>query len=296
MNTKADAQTKLTAACLLFILCICSCGEHTLPAGAQADSAAKDTNENWRLAAAAYSFRNFTFFEAIDKTASLGLVYIESYEWQRISGDIPEHMNQDRSEEVLRRVKKKLDSAGVRLVNHYIGVIPGDEAGCRKVFEFARKMGIETLVSEPEPEKFDIIERFCDEYGVNLAVHNHPKPNSRYWHPIEVLNVCEGRSKRIGACADTGHWARSGIRPAEAVKTLEGRIISFHVKDLNEFGNPKAHDVPWGTGKGELDAMFTELKRGGFKGVFSIEYEHHPENPIPEIQQCVEYFNNKTGN
>jgi sugar phosphate isomerase/epimerase len=54
--------------------------------------------------------------------------------------------------------------------------------------------------------------------------------------------------------------------------------------------------VPWGTGKGELDAMFTELKRGGFKGVFSIEYEFHPENPIPEMQQCVEYFKNKTGN
>ena len=39
----------------------------------------------------------------------------------------------------------KLDAAGVRMLTYYYAQIPGDEAGCRRVFEFGRKMGIETL-------------------------------------------------------------------------------------------------------------------------------------------------------
>jgi hypothetical protein len=51
---------------------------------------------------------------------------------------------------------------------------------------------------------------------------------------------------RGGACADTGRWMRSELNPVEQLKKLEGRIISFHFKDLNKFGGG-AHDVPWGT-------------------------------------------------
>jgi hypothetical protein len=83
---------------------------------------------------------------------------------------------------------------------------------------------------------------------------------------------------------------RSGINPVEALKKLQGRIISMHLKDLNEFDEPEAHDVIWGSGAGDVKAMLTELHRQNFKGVFSIEYEYNWENSVPEIRQCVEYF------
>ena len=75
------------------------------------------------------------------------------------------------NDDELRQVRLKLDSAGVRMVTYYIHLIPGDEAGCRKVFEFGRKMGIETCICEPLPEARDTIERFCDEYDINVAIH-----------------------------------------------------------------------------------------------------------------------------
>jgi hypothetical protein len=107
-----------------------------------------------------------------------------------------------------------------------------------------------------------------------------------------VLKVCKGRSPRIGACADTGHWMRSGINPLEAVKKLgaQKRIISLHFKDLNEFGNPKAHDVIWGTGLANAKAILAELARQDFKGVFSIEYEYNWLESMPEIAGCVAFF------
>ena len=82
---------------------------------------------------------------------------------------------------------------------------------------------------------------------------------------------------------------RSGINPLEAIKALEGRIISFHFKDLNRYGRG-AHDVPWGTGAANVRELLIELDRQKFQGVFSIEYEHNWMNSLPEIAQSVKYF------
>jgi sugar phosphate isomerase/epimerase len=180
-------------------------------------------------------------------------------------------------------VKSRLADAGVKLV--CFGVTGSDRA----TFDFAKDMGIETIVSEPAFDAFDELDKLCEEYQINIALHNHPEP-SRYWNPDTVLEHCKGHSKRIGACADTGHWMRSGINPLDAVKKLEGRIISFHFKDLNKYGKQDAHDVPWGTGKADVKAILQEVLRQGLKAVFSIEYEYHWENSLPEIAECVKYF------
>lgn len=252
---------------------------------------ATDAYEGWHLGCQAYTFRNFTFYEAVDKVASLGLDWIEAYPGQRVSeetGDL--RFSDEMSPEIRHKVKTKLADAGVRLVNYGVVGLPVDTVECRKVFDFARDMGVETIVSEPPEEAFDLIESLCEEYGIKVAIHNHPKP-THYWNPDKVLEVCKGRSKLIGACGDTGHWMRSGVNPLEALKKLEGRLVSMHFKDLNEFGVPEAHDVVWGTGKADVKALLTELDRQNFKGVFSIEYEYNWDNSVPEIRQCVAYFN-----
>jgi sugar phosphate isomerase/epimerase len=147
-------------------------------------------------------------------------------------------------------------------------------------------MGLEKLVCEPKFDAFDEIDKLCEEYRVNVALHDHPRP-SPYWDPEIVLKVCKDRSKRIGACCDTGHWMRSGLKPVECLQKLEGRIISFHLKDLNEY-SPKGHDVPWGSGAGDVKGILAEVKRQGIKPVFSMEYEH--QFTMRELAECVAYF------
>src|SRR5262245_30778983 len=240
----------------------------------------------WRLGCQAWTFNKFTLFEAIDKTAELGLHFIEAFpHGQKLSADNPAVFGPRLSAADRKEVKKRLTDKGVKLVN--MGVGPYD----REAFEFAKDMGIETLVSEPEFNAFDQIDKLVEEYQINLAIHDHPKP-SRYWDPDTVLKVCKDHSKRIGACCDTGHWMRSDLKPVECLKKLEGRIISFHMKDLNEFG-PKAHDVPWETGRGDVNGMLTEVKRQGIKPVFSMEYEH--KFTMPELAECVTYFDKVAG-
>jgi len=253
-----------------------------------------EASKRWKLGMQVYTFNRFTFFEAVDKCKQLGIKYIEAYPGQALS---PEHKDikvvHTMSAEQREMVKKKLAENGQKLVCYGVVHLGKNEAENRKVFDFAKDMGIETIVSEPAAGSFDLLDKLTEEYGINVAIHNHPKP-SPYWNPEAVLKAVEGHSKRIGACADTGHWMRSDIDPLEALKKLEGRIISSHFKDLNKMGRPGEHDVPWGTGKGNARALLEEFKRQGFTGVFSIEYEHNWENSMPDIAKCVEWFNKTT--
>ena len=183
-----------------------------------------------------------------------------------------------------KEVLKKLAESGIKLIRPpYWVEYPHD----RRYFDFAKEMGIEQFVAEPRADAFETVDKLCNEYGMNFAVHNHPKP-SGYWNPDTVLKVCQGHSKRIGACADTGHWMRSGLDPVACIKKLEGRIIYFHFKDLNQFG--AGHDVPWGTGAGNVKGMLTEVHRQKLQVPFIVEYEYNWGKSLPEIVRSVEYF------
>jgi len=246
----------------------------------------------WRLELAPLTFGNFNLFEAIDKTAELGLLYIGGWNLQMVSSEIPNKFDEQLTNDELKQVRLKLDAAGVRLLTYHIHLMPSDEAGCRKVFEFGRKMGIETFIAEPPPDVLNTIERLCDEYDINLAISNYDEKTSpHYGRPQEFLKFCDGRSKRLGACGNIASWMHSGIDPIEAIRMLRDRLIILQVHDLDEPTN-KGHDVPWGTGAGKVGLLLEEIHRLGLKPViFSIEYLHEGSGSMPQIAQSIEFFN-----
>lgn len=245
----------------------------------------------WRLGIEAYTFHRYSLFEAIEKTAQLGLVFMGGLSFQKVSETIAKNFEPGLTDEEIRQVRFQLDAAGVRLLTYYIQDIPGDEAGCRKVFEFGRKIGIETFMTEPKPAALPMIARFCDEYDIQVALHNHdPKGSPVYWRPEGILASCEGLSPRIGACADIGYWLRSGIDPIGAVRTLGDRLITVQLHDLNT-RTSEGHDVPWGTGEGRTEELLLELHRMGRRPtMFGLEYSHNFLASMPEVAKCVEFF------
>lgn len=255
-------------------------------------------NENliggFAIGCQAYSFNRFTAFEAIEKNAMAGGKVIEFYPGQTLSKEEPGvKVDVNASDETIQKLKDKLKKHGVVAVNFGVVGIPNDEAGARKVFDFAKKMGLRAITTEPSMEQMDLLEKLVKEYDIMLAIHNHPKdPNNanyKVWDPAYVLLMVKDRDARLGASADTGHWTRSGIKPVEALRILQGRIISSHLKDLVEFGNRDAHDVPYGMGVSDVKGVLRELRRQGFKGNIAIEYEYNWDNSVPEIAQCIGY-------
>jgi len=249
----------------------------------------------WKLGMQAWTFHTNTLFEAIDKTHELGLSYMElnpSHK-QALSPEQKDvKFDENASQEVIDKVKAKLKAADVQAISCYCGApFGGSEAETRKGFEFAKKMGSTTIVAEPDPASMKMVDKLANEYEINVAIHNHPKSlTSRYWNPDTVLKAIEGCSKRIGSCADVGHWRRSGLDPMECLKKLEGHVLACHFKDLNE-KSPDAHDVVWGTGVNDAKGLLAELKRQKFDGPLMIEYEYNWDKSMPEIKQCIDFFN-----
>ena len=153
-------------------------------------------------------------------------------------------------------------------------------------------MGLIAITTESD-KSIDTIEKLVKEYDIKVGFHDHPKrpndPTYKMWDPNYILSLVQQRDPRIGACADTGHWVRSGLKPVECLKILSGRVVSSHLKDLNEFGKPGAHDVPFGTGVSDVPAILNELHRQQFRGNISVEYEHNWNHSVPEVTQCISF-------
>jgi len=237
----------------------------------------------WKLGCQVYSFNRFTFEEAVQKNVQAGCRFLEAYPGQKLTA-AGGKVGPDMSKEEKNTFRTILADNGC--VCTTFGVASAD----RKTFEFCVEMGIGVINSEPPKDKLAEVDKLCEEYDLRVSLHNHPAP-SIYWDYKTVLEVLQDCSLRIGACADTGHYMRSGINPLDAVKALKGRIIGFHFKDLNKFGKD-AHDVPWGTGEADVPALLREIADQKFKGCFSVEYEHNWDNNVPDIAECVKFFDN----
>lgn len=259
-------------------------------AGGSRESGSAAEKLGWELCAQLYTFRRFPFYEALDSIAALGFRSVEPCFFLPLDGARPGLTTSEAlPPEVRKELRAKLADRGIEMANFYADLGAEPEKN-RRIFDFAKEMGVRTLVAEPPPEAFDGIEKLCDEYAIQVAVHNHPKaPGSRYWSPEAVLEVLKGRGPRVGACTDTGHWVRSGLDPVACLKKMEGRILTLHLKDVAEEGRPEARDVPLGTGKANYAAVLEELRRQGFRGVASIEYEHDSEKLAEEVRQCLEF-------
>ena len=257
------------------------------PLKKQGVQASPEEKLGWQLGSQTYTFNRYSFFEAIDKIKSCGLKYAEGYPGQAIGGGIEGKMDYHMPHEKIQIILNKLRSTGVSMVSFGV-TVADNESDWRQLFKFADAMGIKTLTAEPDPKFIPLLSELCDKYSINLAIHNHPNPG-RYWNPDIVLNAIKGHSKRIGMCADIGHWLRSGLDPVECLKKAEGYIIQLHFKDLDK-KSEDAHDVHWGEGVANVKAVLQELKRQKFKGLFSAEYEYNWENNVPDVKASVQYF------
>ena len=137
---------------------------------------------------------------------------------------------------------------------------------------------------------WDEIDSLAGVYGMKVAIHEHWKGVSDYWHPDSVLRAIENHPN-FGACADLGHWPKSGIDPVDAVKKLSGHIIGIHLKDIAAFNDPELKDVPVGTGVVDFPAVFAELKRQGFDGHIYIERDAEDlPNNLPSVIETIKYY------
>ncbi|MEI6808104.1 MAG: sugar phosphate isomerase/epimerase [bacterium] len=250
------------------------------PALAERDDTAAE-KLGFKLGIQCWTYRMLTTFETLDRCQKFGIKYLEIFGGQKMKPEAGTGIGPGMNDAEIADLLAKAKACGVKIMSFGVSGIPMDEAGMKKHFEWAKKMGLEVLVTENAPD--DALDKMSQETGIKIAIHNHPKS----WPADRVLAATKDFSKNCGACADTGHWLRSGRNPVENLKLLEGRVVESHFKDLND----KKSDVVFGTGIANVKAMMQELKRQGFKGMMAMEYEHgdlaHLDSTMP---LCVTAF------
>lgn len=249
------------------------------------------------VAVQCWTFRKYTFLEALDKIKALGVQYVEAYPGQMLGGkymDVP-FTPEKMTDEHIRWVKDELAGRGLTLVTYGVCGWENTESATRAYFDFAKKLGLRTLNVEPQLDDYSLIEQMVKEYDVRISIHNHPKP-TKYWNPRTVIDHIRGLDPRIGSGADTGHWMRAGIDPVAALRALRGRITNVHLKDLNAFDDPDAYDVPFGTGVGKIREILAELTLQDYDGFIAVEHERNEDLPDPsdKIKPGLDYIKSVT--
>ncbi len=238
----------------------------------------------------AYSFKEFTAFEAIAKTKQSGGTTIEFYPGQKLKPGSDLTVSHDSGDAVVQELLAECNRQGIYPVNY--GVVGADNAAeIRKIMEFAQKMGLYSICTE-STELVAEWEKAVKEFDIKVAFHEHggsmSNPDYKVWHPLYIRGVVESRDPRVGACADLGHWCTSNLKPVECLRILDGRVISVHLKDKSEMG-PGGVVVPAGQGVVDVAACVAELKKQNFKGHFSIEHENDWHDSVPKIKESVEF-------
>lgn len=237
-------------------------------------SAADKPYGPFKMGLQSYSLRGYTSLDqALEQTRNLGLHY-----WESFSAHVPLTTDPAKAAELLAKLK----AADVRMLAHGVSGFGDNKEANRNVFVAAKLLGVETISADPAPNSFDQLEALVDEFKINIAIHNHG-PGSRYDKLQQVVDAVKGRHKRIGACADLGHFLRSSEDPVKVIETLGDRIYGVHLKDVKD---TKTFTI---LGKGDMDVVgvLRALKALKFKHVVALEYEENPANPIADIQECL---------
>ena len=253
-------------------------------------SDAANVTDNWKIGVQTYTFRMFTFAEALDKVDSAGVKYIEAYWGQPLGAGLKDSFGIRMSDESKAKTKQMLQAKGISIVAMGV-IVPKTSEEWKKAFDLAKEFGLSYITAEPLKDQWDMVDSMAGTYGIKVAIHDHPKPNA-YWSPDSVLAATVGHPN-IGSCADIGHWARNGVNPVDALKKLEGHVFGAHLKDIVEFDNPEARDTIVGRGIIDYAPIFQELKRQNFSGMFSIEHESNWYHSLPDVIETVKFYNDQ---
>ncbi len=292
---------KLTFSCLIglsALMALTGCGgsgdttAKTTDSTAQKnDSAAAAVTRNWKIGVQLWTFHEAgPFVSSIAKADSAGVKYVEAFPGQPIGGGSKDTFGVRMSAGTKAMIKKLLQDKGIQIVAMGV-IVPQTLDEWKKYFELGKEFGLSYITAEPLKNQWDGIDSLAGVYGINVAIHDHPRPNA-YWHPDSVLAAVKGHP-HIGSCADVGHWERNGLDPVDCLKKLEGHIFGVHLKDIDSAGNTKANDVVVGTGVIKFTPIFQELYRQQFKGMFSVERENNWLNNVPDVIATVKFYNDQ---
>ena len=209
-----------------------------------------DRLTGWKFALPANGVGVPTFLEAIVRTDAAGVSFIEGSSTQKVGADLAKNLDTSLTAAEIASVRARMGN--IRMSTYRVET-PGDAAAQRKLFEFAKAMGADTIVTRTS-SGLSGLDTLAGEFDVKVAVL---VPAAG---PGRLMKDLESRSKRIGVGIDTGAWAQTGTSVREGLAAVKDRLLYVNLRDRSDRG-PAARNVLLGQGAGNLVEFFHELNR-----------------------------------
>jgi L-ribulose-5-phosphate 3-epimerase len=129
------------------------------------------------------------------------------------------------------------------------------------------------------------VESILSRYNLHLGFENHPEETPE----ILLERIGHGCHPHIGTTLDTGWWGTHGVPLDEALAKLKEQIRLVHFKNIAAPGGHIA--ARWDQGCLDLKSFLSQLRRSGYSGWISMEYEpldHDPSEDCRLFRQQVE--------
>ena len=246
------------------------------------ESLPADSASPIRLGLASYTFRNFTRAQLIIFMKQLRVFDLNPK-------DVKDHLPTDPEKEKVALA----DYAAAAATLHAAGVIYFDkdeDADIRTKFEYCKRAGIRVIVAgDPTRTTLPRLEKFAKEYDMRIAIHNHGPEDKLWASPLDVLKAVKGMDPRLGCCIDVGHTVRAGTDVLQAIHEAGPRLFNVHMKDLRDF-HDKESQVAVGEGVMPVRKIFEALIAIKYPGFVDLEYEVHPDDPMPGVIASFAYM------
>ena len=236
-----------------------------------------------KVGVATYSLRELPIKEAIQAVKWVGLKYVSIK-------NVKNHIDLSHTSEERKQRAQMFRDAGLTPLSVGNVSMRTGEADIRKAFEYARDIGVPTIVCAPSLDAIPFLDKMVKEFSVKLAIHNHgPEDKGFFPSPFDVMRAVVKFDKRIGLCIDVGHTARAGVDPADSILQCQERLYDVHLKDISALGDK---NTPIEGGRGILDSksILAALLKIKYQGLVGFEYEKDGKDPVPGLAESVGYI------
>ena len=249
------------------------------------------TKLGWKISVQHWTYRRVPLLEGLEMAAEVGLRCFEPRSILKLDARRPGvNADENMPEDARKELKARADDLGISFPSVFAD-FNGKPEQARKMLEFWKSLGVTYVVSEPPPRSIDMLEPLVAEYGMQLALHNHQRTKSEYWHPDIVLEHSRHRGKHIGACCDVGQWTRSDLKPVECLRTIgRDRMISFHLKDVVTMGDLDCRNTVIGEGAADCGNCLKEIHALGYHALVTIDFEHDTQRLQEDMVKNIAFI------
>ena len=226
-----------------------------------------------------YTFVNYSIEQTIEIMNRVAINNLSVKEFH-----LPLNSTQEKIDEVLSKFK----NGGINV--YTVGVIyMRSQADVDRAFDYAKRVGVDMIVGVPTYDLLSYTESKVKEYNIRIAIHNHGPEDKLYPGPKDVYERIHKMDKRVGLCLDIGHAFRAGANLEKVVIDYAPRIFDLHIKDVTA-AKADAKAIEVGRGAIDFNALIAVLRKVGYNGSCSIEYEKDMKDVLPGIAESAGYL------